>query len=185
MSEPAKKKQLPHVRSLFSAEEIARRNIELAGEIAKAGYHDLIVISVLTGGFVFAADLVRALHSIGVSAQIDFMTLSSYGDATQSSGKVDVLSDVRLDVAGREILIVDDIVETGRTLAHVRDMLLARGASRVGIAVLCEKPGKRERAITPDFVGFICPDEFVVGYGMDIKQTFRQLPFIGVVDDKG
>ena len=138
----------------------------------------------LTGGFVFAADLVRALHSIGVSAQIDFMTLSSYGDTTQSSGKVDVLSDIRLDVPGREILVVDDIVETGRTLAHVRDMLLERGASRVGVAVLCEKPGKRERTIKPDFVGFVCPDEFVVGYGMDIKQTFRQLPFIGVVDEE-
>jgi hypoxanthine phosphoribosyltransferase len=171
------------VRPLFTASEIAARVVELAGEIAAAGHRDLVVIPILTGGFVFAADLVRALHAIGVTAEIDFMALSSYGKATRSSGKVDVVQDIRTDVSGRDVLIVDDIIETGRTLAFVRDVLAGRGARQILIAALCDKPGKRARAIDADFVGFVCPDEFVVGYGMDIGQTFRQLPFIGVIDE--
>ena len=132
---------------------------------------------------MFAADLVRALHGIDVSVEVDFVSLSSYGDATESSGAIALISDIRADVAGRDVLIVDDIAETGRTLVFVRDMLLERGADRVGIAVLCDKPGNSGRAIVLDHVGFLCPDEFVVGYGMDIGQTYRQLPFIGVVED--
>lgn len=177
--EPAR---APAVKPLFTAEEIAARNVELAKEIAAAGYRDLVVVPILTGGFVFAADLVRALHEIGVTAEIDFITLSSYGAGTVSSGRIEVVQDVRADVAGRDVLVVDDIVETGRTLAFVRDRLIDRGAGKVVIVALCDKPGKRERAVTPDHVGFVCPDQFVVGYGMDIGQTFRQLPFIGVVD---
>ncbi len=175
--------KLPEVRPLFTADEIAARNGELAAEIAAAGYHDLVVIPILTGGFVFGADLVRALHAIGVTAEIDFMTLSSYGQGKVSSGNVEVVQDIRTDVTGRDVLIVDDIIETGRTLAFVRDALSERGASHILIAALCDKPGKRARAVDPDFVGFVCPDEFVVGYGMDVGQTFRQLPFIGVVDE--
>ena len=175
--------RLPLVRPLFTAEEIAVRNTELAAEIAAAGYRDLVVIPILTGGFVFGADLVRALHAIGVTAEIDFMTLSSYGQGKISSGNVEVVQDVRTDIAGRDVLSVDDIIETGRTLAFVRDALAERGARHILIAALCDKPGKRARAIDPDFVGFVCPDEFVVGYGMDVGQTFRQLPFIGVVDE--
>ena len=175
--------KLPPVRQLFTADEIAARNSELAAEIAAAGHQDLVVIPILTGGFVFGADLVRALHAIGVTAEIDFMTLSSYGQGKISSGNVEVVQDIRTDVSGRDVLIVDDIIETGRTLAFVRDALADRGARHILIAALCDKPGKRARAIDPDFVGFVCPDEFVVGYGMDIGQTFRQLPFIGVVDE--
>jgi hypoxanthine phosphoribosyltransferase len=171
------------IRQLFSAAEIATRTGELSAEIASAGYGELVVIPILTGGFVFAADLVRALHASGVSAEIDFMALSSYRDGTSSSGEIKVVQDIRANVSGRDVLVVDDIIETGRTLAFVRDRLLARSARKVLIAALCDKPGKRVRAVEPDFVGFICPDEFVVGYGMDIGQTFRQLPFIGVVDD--
>lgn len=171
------------IRQLFSAAEIATRTSELAAEIASAGYRELVVIPILTGGFVFAADLVRALHASGVSAEIDFMALSSYRDSTSSSGEIEVVQDIRANVSGRDVLVVDDIIETGRTLAFVRDRLLARSARKVLIAALCNKPGKRVRAVEPDFVGFVCPDEFVVGYGMDIGQTFRQLPFIGVVDD--
>lgn len=175
-------KPAPTIRPLFSAETIAERNLGLAQEIADAGYRDLVVIPILTGGFVFAADLVRALHAIGVTAEIDFVTLSSYGAGTVSSGKIEVVQDIRVDVVGRDVLVVDDIIETGRTLAFIRDRLLERGAHKVIIAALCDKPGKRERAVEPDHVGFVCPDQFVVGYGMDIGQTFRQLPFIGVVE---
>ena len=175
--------KLPTVRPLFTANEIATRIGELATEIAAAGHRDLVVIPILTGGFVFAADLVRALHAIGVTAEIDFMTLSSYGRATQSRGRIDVVQDIRTNVSGRDVLIVDDIIETGGTLAFVRGLLSERGARHVLVAALCDKPGKRERAVDADFVGFVCPDEFVVGYGMDIGQTFRQLPFIGVIDE--
>lgn len=171
------------IRQLFSAAEIAARTGALASEIASAGYRELVVIPILTGGFVFAADLVRALHANSVSAEIDFIALSSYRGGTTSSGEVEVIQDIRANVSGRDILVVDDIIETGRTLAFVRDRLLARGARTVLIAALCDKPGKRARAVEPNFVGFECPDEFVVGYGMDIGQTFRQLPFIGVVDE--
>ncbi len=172
------------IRPLFTAAEIAARNTELAAEIAAAGYRNLVVVPILTGGFVFAADLVRALHEIGVAAEIDFITLSSYGSGTVSSGSVEVIQDIRADIAGRDVLVVDDIIETGRTLAFVRDRLIKGGARRVVIAALCDKPGKRARAVEPDHVGFVCPDEFVVGYGMDIGQTFRQLPYIGVVENK-
>jgi hypoxanthine phosphoribosyltransferase len=173
----------PRVRQLFTADQIAARNVELASEIAAAGYRDLVVIPILTGGFVFAADLVRALHAIGVVAEIDFMTLSSYGEGTVSHGRIELVQDVRTDVSGRDVLVVDDIIETGGTLAYVRDVLQARGARKVLIAALCDKPGKRTRAVEPDFVGFVCPDQFVVGYGMDIGRTFRQLPFIAVIDE--
>jgi hypoxanthine phosphoribosyltransferase len=175
--------KLPLVRPLFTAGEIATRVAELAAEIAAAGHRDLVVIPILTGGFVFAADLVRALHAIGVTAEIDFMALSSYGQGTTSSGAIEVVQDIRTNLTGRDVLIVDDIIETGQTLAHVRGLLAERGARHVLIAALCDKPGKRARAIDPDFVGFVCPDEFVVGYGMDIGQTFRQLPFIGIIDE--
>jgi hypoxanthine phosphoribosyltransferase len=98
-----------------------------------------------------------------------------------SSGQVDILRDVESDVRGRDVLLVDDILESGRTLAFAKDLLAARGARRVLVCVLLEKPGKRAVQVEPDFVGFECPDLFVVGYGMDVAHAFRQLPFIGVV----
>ncbi|MCC6735810.1 MAG: hypoxanthine phosphoribosyltransferase [Bauldia sp.] len=171
------------VRVLFTAENIARRNAELATEIAAAGYRDLMVLSVLKGSFVFAADLVRALHGAGLSPEVDFMTLSSYGEGTVSSGKISLLKDIESALAGRDVLIVDDILETGRTLAFARDYLLSRGAARVGLAVMLDKSGKRKTAIDPDHVGFICPDYFVVGYGMDAAHAFRELPYVGVIED--
>lgn len=171
------------VRILFSAEEIARRNAELAAEIAAAGYRDLMILSVLKGSFVFAADLVRALHTAGLSPEVDFMTLSSYGEGTSSSGKVSLLKDIESALGGRDVLIVDDILETGRTLAFARDYLVSRGAKRVGLAVMLDKSGKRKTQIDADHVGFICPDYFVVGYGMDAAHAFRELPFVGVIED--
>lgn len=133
---------------------------------------------------MFAADLVRALHVIGISAEIDFLTLSSYGSMRVSSGKVEVVQDIRLDVTGRDVLVVDDIIDTGRTIAFVRDRLAQRGARRVAVVALCAKPSRHKRAVEPDYVGFVCPDEFVVGYGMDVGQTYRQLPYIGVIEEE-
>ena len=171
------------IRVLYDAPAIAVRNAEIAREIAAAGYKDLLVVSLLKGSFVFAADLIRALHDAGMSPEVEFITLSSYRTGTVSTGEVTVLRDIETDVAGRDVLLVDDILESGRTLAFARDLMRGRGANRVDIAVLLDKPGKLAQPIVADHVGFTCPDLFVVGYGMDVGHAFRELPFVGVVED--
>lgn len=170
------------VRVLFDEPTIARRNEELARAVLAAQPRDLLVVAVLKGSFMFAADLLRAMHRIGMTPQVEFVHLSSYRTATVSSGQVEILKDVQSEVRGRDVLLVDDILESGRTLVFAKDLLMARGAKRVLSAVLLEKPGKRAVTIEADFVGFTCPDVFVVGYGMDAAHAFRQLPFVGVVD---
>lgn len=171
------------VEVLFDPATIAARNRELADEIVAARPEKLLVIAVLKGSFVFAADLIRALHDAGLAPEVEFITLSSYRDARASSGQVTVLRDVETDVRGRDVLLIDDILESGRTLAYAKDLLAARGARRVMVCVLLEKPSKRAVQIDADFVGFTCPDYFVVGYGMDVAHAFRQLPFIGYIPD--
>jgi hypoxanthine phosphoribosyltransferase len=170
------------VRVLFDEATIARRNDELARDVAAAEPRDLLVVAVLKGSFMFAADLIRALHRVGLSPQVEFIHLSSYRAGTRSSGKVEILRDVESDVRDRDVLLVDDILESGRTVVFAKDLLMARGARRVLTTVLLEKPGKRAVEIDADYVGFTCPDVFVVGYGMDIAHAYRQLPFVGVVD---
>jgi len=178
---------LPHsgdtrIRVLFDAETIARRNEALALEIKAAAPQQLLVIAVLKGSFIFAADLIRALHSVGLEPEVEFISLSSYRTGTVSTGTVTILHDVESDVRGRDVVLVDDILESGRTLAYAKDLLAARGARRVLTCVLLEKPGKRAVSLDADFVGFVCPDLFVVGYGMDVAHAYRQLPFVGVVE---
>jgi hypoxanthine phosphoribosyltransferase len=174
-----------HVRSLYNAATIASRNEELAREIAERTGSDLLVVAILRGSFVFAADLIRALHHAGLSPQIEFLQLASYREATVSSGQVEILRDIDSDPRGRNILLIDDILESGRTLAFAKDLLAARGARQVYTCVLVEKPGKRAVRIDPDFVGFHCPDRFLVGYGMDISHSYRELPYIGMVEEAG
>jgi hypoxanthine phosphoribosyltransferase len=166
---------------MFDADTIAARNRELAQEIRAADPDRLLVVAVLKGSFIFAADLIRALHGVGLAPEVEFISLSSYRSGTVSSGTVTVLRDVESVVRGRDVLLIDDILESGRTLAYAKDLLAARGARRVLVCVLLEKPGKRAVSLDADFVGFVCPDVFVVGYGMDVGHAFRQLPFIGVV----
>jgi hypoxanthine phosphoribosyltransferase len=164
---------------LFGEAEIARRVGELAAEIAAARPLSLLVVPILKGSFVFAADLLRALFRVGLSPEVDFMMLASYREHTRSSGHVEVLRDVESVVRGRDVLLVDDILESGRTLAYAKDLLAARGARRVLVAVLLDKPGHRAADIDADFLGFRCPDVFVVGYGMDMAHAYRELPFVG------
>ena len=171
------------LRVLFDAEAIAHRNAEMATEIAAAGYRDLLVVSILKGSFVFAADLIRALSGAGLEPEVEFLALSSYREDTVSSGEVRVVRDIESDVRDRDVLLVDDILESGRTLAFARDLMRERGARRIGIAVLLDKRGKRRSAVEADHVGFQCPDYFVVGYGMDVAHAFRELPFVGVIED--
>jgi hypoxanthine phosphoribosyltransferase len=174
--------ETPRVRVLYDEATIARRLDELARQIEAANPENLLVVAVLKGSFMFAADLIRALHRVGLAPQVEFVHLSSYRSGTVSSGQVAILRDVESDVRGRDVLLVDDILESGRTVVFAKDLLMARGAKRVLTAVLLEKPGKRAVSIDADFVGFTCPDVFVVGYGMDVAHSFRQLPFVGVVD---
>lgn len=167
---------------LYSSEQIAERIESLARIIALGVPPDVMIVALLRGSFVFAADLIRALHVLGIQPQIDFMTLSSYGAATESSGNVTIHRDMSEAVEGRDVLIIDDILESGRTLNHARSLIEDRGAKSVKIAVLLEKPGKRVIDVKADYVGFTIPDQFVVGYGLDYANYYRELPYIGVVD---
>lgn len=172
--------QQVRIEVLYEADALAARTAQLAAEIAAAGFKDLLLVPILKGSFVFGADLLRALHGAGLAPEVDFVFLASYGMETTSSGRVKVLRDVEVDVRGRDVLLVDDILDSGRTLAFARDMLAARGARRVATCVLLDKPGPgRVSDIEPDFRGFECPDVFVVGYGMDLAHRYRELPFVG------
>ncbi|MGG7516878.1 hypoxanthine phosphoribosyltransferase [Allorhizobium undicola] len=168
------------IEPLFTAEAIAARNTEIAKAIAEGPSDDLLVIAVLKGSFIFAADLIRALHHTGLAPEVEFITLSSYGTGTVSRG-VKVIKDIDSDVKGRNVLLIDDILESGRTLQFAKALMLERGAANVSIAVLLDKKVKRTEDFEADFVGFECPDYFVVGYGMDVAYAFRELPFVGVV----
>ncbi|MBO6813491.1 MAG: hypoxanthine phosphoribosyltransferase [Rhizobiaceae bacterium] len=168
------------IEVLFSAEQIERRNRELAEEIALSDLDNPLVISVLKGSFVFAADLIRSLHRAGLSPEVEFISISSYGSGTEA-GEPKVLRDIESDVTGRNVILVDDILESGGTLEYVRDLMHSRGASNVALVTLLDKRSRRKKEIEADYVGFECPDKFVVGYGMDVAHAFRELPFVGVV----
>ncbi len=168
------------IEVLFNASTIASRNLELAKEIAQRDYKDLLVVSVLKGSFIFAADLIRAMHDAGISPEVEFIMISSYGTGT-TSGEVKMLRDIDNDVTDRDVLLIDDILESGKTLRFIRDLMLSRGARSVRNVVLLDKRMRRTSDINADHVGFDCPDYFVVGYGMDVAHAFRELPFVGVV----
>ncbi len=177
------------IRVIHDERTIAERVLELARAVAASEPVNLLVVPVLKGSFIFAADLLRAFYRVGLLTEVDFMILASYGAGTTSSGTVNVLRDIETDVAGRDVLLVEDILETGRTLAAARDLLRERGARRVMTAVLLDKQVERAADVAADFAGFTCPDVFVVGYGMDKAHAYRELPFIGEVlpndDDSG
>jgi hypoxanthine phosphoribosyltransferase len=169
------------VEVVFSADAIADRIDALTREIAGAGLERPLVISVLTGSFIFAADLLRGLHRAGLELEVDFLSLSSYQTGTAPTGRIGVLRDVELEVAGRDILLVDDILDTGRTLAFAKDLIAARGARQIKTCVLLDKRVRRMVEIEADFIAFNCPPVFVVGYGMDLAHRYRELPFVGKV----
>lgn len=174
-----KKRSIP---VLFTADEIKERVEALAGEIASKLTGDFLIVSLLRGSFIFTADLVRELYAIGIHPEIDFMTLTSYGGGHKSTGEVKLGRDLSADVKDKTILIVDDILETGRTLTFAKELLKERGAGDIKAVILLEKPGKLEVSVRADFVGFSIPDKFVVGYGLDYANHYRELPFIGYLD---
>jgi len=167
------------IEVLISAEEIAGRISQLADEIVASKPADLLVVPILIGGFVFAADLIRALHAAGLNPEIDVLMLSSYRGGKRSSGRIQVLRDVEAGLADRDVLLVDDILDSGRTLAYAKALMESRRARSVASCVLLDKPVTRAAAVDPDFTGFSCPNTFVVGYGMDLDNRYRELPFIG------
>ena len=175
---------MPHpayvIDQMISAKAIAARVEALAAEIT-AYYQDcdkLVVVGLLRGSFVFIADLVR---EIPLPVEVDFLEASSYGDAMHSSREVRILKDLRGEIAGRDVLVVEDIVDTGFTLHHVKNLQLSRGPRRLEVCALLDKPSRREVDIKATWTGFDIPDEFVVGYGIDYAQRNRNLPYIGKV----
>ena len=172
------------IRTLISRDEIDRRVDGLATEISSSMGAEPLLVAILKGSFVFTADLIRGLHGAGMQPQVDFMMLSSYGRSTTSSGTVEIRKDVTDSVEGRQILLIDDILESGRTLRFARDHLLARGAAEVKSCVLLHKPGKAKVEFHADHVGFTVDDLFVIGYGLDYAHYFRELPYIGVLEPR-
>lgn len=168
------------IDQMISAKSIAARIEGLACEIKAefAGTEKLVVVGLLRGSFVFIADLVRELD---MNVEVDFVETSSYGNAMESSREVRILKDLRGDIEGRDVLVVEDIVDTGHTLAHVLHLLESRQPRKLRTIALLDKPSRREADISADWIGFEIPDEFVVGYGIDYAQRNRNLPFIGKV----
>ncbi|PSL17351.1 hypoxanthine phosphoribosyltransferase [Shimia abyssi] len=168
------------IDQMISAKSIAARIEELCAEIT-AEYADtdkIIVVGLLRGSFVFIADLVRELD---LPVEVDFLEASSYGNSMESSREVRILKDLRGEIEGRDLLVVEDIVDTGHTLTHVLNLLRSRNPRKLKSIALLDKPSRREADIAADWIGFSIPDEFVVGYGIDFAQRNRNLPYIGKV----
>ena len=168
------------VESLIAEGAIARRTQDLAADIsaAFADTDQLLLVGLLRGSFIFIADLARQLD---LPCEVDFMVVSSYGEEMESSGSVRILKDLDTEIAGRDVLIVEDIVDTGRTLAKVLEFMKLRNPRRIEVCALLNKPSRREADLDVRWIGFDVGDEFVVGYGIDYAQRNRTLPYIGVV----
>ena len=164
---------------LYNEEQIKARVEEMGRELYDR-YADKnpLFVGVLSGCFVFMADLVRATQ---IKSELEFIAVSSYKSGTVSSGVVQITRDLQCDITGRDLIVVEDILDSGNTLAYLKEYLLNRGAASVGIVTLLDKPSRRQKAIYADIVGFEVPDEFVVGYGLDYAQKYRNIPYIGVL----
>lgn len=164
---------------LFSEAELEACAARLGTEITK-DYEgkSLLVIGILKGSNIFTSDLVR---KIDLPLKMDFMAVSSYGNATESTGVVKILKDLDHGIEGRHVLIVEDIVDSGLTLKYLKDVLMTRNPASVKICTLLDKPARRKENITPDYIGFEVPDEFIVGYGIDYADQYRNLPYVGIL----
>lgn len=167
------------LRVLLSEDEIREKVRELGSKIT-ADYKNsnLMLVTVLKGAVVFLADLMR---QIDVPAEIDFMVVSSYGSGVKSSGVVKIVKDLDVPLAGKDILIVEDILDSGLTLSYIKELLESRGPRSIRIATLLDKPSRRKVDLQADYIGFSVPDEFVIGYGLDYDEKYRNLPYIGIL----
>ncbi|KAG2424417.1 hypothetical protein HXX76_014470 [Chlamydomonas incerta] len=195
-SQPPHSRPHPHPRPLplhpeiskiiFSAEEIDARVAEL-GRLVGTDYSDreLLVLGVLKGAFAFTSDLVRHIYPYPPSLEVDFFKASSYGSGTVSSGRVQLDSGFKLDsVRGKHVLLVEDIIDTGNTLSALVAVMKGAGAASVRVCALLDKKARRRVPMEAEYTGFECPDEFIVGYGIDYAEKYRNLPYIGAVKDE-
>jgi hypoxanthine phosphoribosyltransferase len=167
------------MQTLISEAQIRDRVRALGEEIRRDHPGDLHLVCVLKGAFVFLADLLRALPD---TTTVDFVAISSYGKSTRSSGEVRLLKDLDTGLEGRDVVIVEDIVDTGLTLTYLQDILRARGPRSLRTACLLSKPSRRKVDVKVDYIGFTIEDRFVVGYGLDYAEHYRNLPYIGIVE---
>ncbi len=167
------------LKVLLTEDEIKTR-VQALGDQIFDDFKDKnpMFVGVLNGCFIFMADLVRATQ---LKSELEFIGVSSYNNGTKSSGVVQITRDLQRDISGRDIIIVEDILDSGNTLAFLKEYLKTKGAASVTIATLLDKPARREKPITANYVGFTVPDEFVVGYGLDYAQQYRNIPYIGVL----
>lgn len=164
---------------LFSEQQVQSKVQELGAQIT-SDYQgkDLVIVGILKGAVVFLADLIRELE---LPLELDFMVISSYGKSTRASGVVRILKDLDKNIAGKDVLIVEDIVDTGLTLSYLKENLHTRGPASLKICTLLDKPSRRKVVLNPDYRGYSIPNEFVVGYGLDYGEKYRNLPYIGVL----
>lgn len=165
---------------LFSEQQLKERVAELGREISRdfAGKEPVLLVSVLRGSYIFMADLSRA---IDIPVQIDFMSVSSYGKGTRSSGQVEIKKDLSDSIEGVHVIVVEDILDSGNTLSYLMEVLSARRPASVSLCTLLDKPDRRIKPIHANYVGFTVPDAFIVGYGLDYAEKYRNLPYIGVL----
>jgi hypoxanthine phosphoribosyltransferase len=168
------------ITQLYSADNIKNRIKEISSEIENEykTNDELVIVCLLKGGFTFTADLIRELS---MDVRVEFMCVSSYGNELKSSGVINIKQDISTDISGKNIIIIDDIVDTGRTLFEIRNYLSKKNPNSIKTCCLLDKKEKREFDIDIDYYGFVCPDVFVVGYGMDASGMYRNLPYIGQV----
>lgn len=167
--------------TLLTEEEIQIKVKELGKKIESDFQgEDLLVVGILKGACVFVSDLIR---NINLDVNMDFMSVSSYGKATQSSGTVRILKDLDVDIEGKNVLIVEDIIDTGLTLKNLFETLKTRNPKSLKLCTLLDKPERRTVDIAVDYVGFVIPDKFIVGYGIDYAEKYRNLPYIGIVGE--
>ncbi len=169
------------IRVLVTKEQLEEKTAELAKAIER-DYKgkELVLVGVLKGGFIFLADLVR---KISMDVTIDFISVSSYGDSTQSSGDVRITKDIDSDITGKHILLVEDLIDTGLTLNYLKELFNTKGCASVKLAAILDKPDRRKVDLTVDYAGIQIPDEFVVGYGLDWAGKYRNLPEVCVVEE--
>ncbi len=168
------------ISTMYSEEQVNERVCEIAAQIDKDfGGEEVHLICILKGSIFFTAELAKRINS---SVTLDFMSVSSYGDGTESSGRVRIVKDLDESIDGKNVIVVEDIIDSGRTLSFLMDMLSARNPKSLKLCTLLNKPDRRVTDVKVDYIGFDIPDEFVVGYGMDYAQRYRTLPFIGVVE---
>ncbi len=168
------------ISTLINEEDVEKRVRELAAQISR-DYEgqEVLLICILKGSVFFTCELAKRLT---IPVKLDFMSVSSYGDETVSSGRVKIIKDLDDSIAGKNVIIIEDIIDSGRTLAHLKELLEVRKPGSIRLCTLLDKPDRREVEVSVDYVGFKIPDAFVVGYGLDYKQMYRNLPFVGVLE---